>query len=142
MLVLLLGLPRFLVLCTNDAHGSHVEFAHVSGACCEHDHDHGVGGGGDDGGGDDGGHDGDGRGEREPASAPNPLCEHVEWLIDAAPTPRTAADDAPPPAWLGAAPVPRFVRASETRAVVLPPATGPPRRDRRLLLRETTLLLL
>jgi hypothetical protein len=124
-LVLALGLPRLLVLCTND-HGTHVEFAHAPGACCEHDH-------GDAPSPADGG----------PSLAEHPHCEHTGFAFAVLPAPPPDSHKAPAAmAWLGTIEVPSFALPAHAEVRTRPPATGPPRPDGRCALRATTLLLL
>lgn len=128
MLVLLFGLPRLLVLCSDHASPPHVTFAHAPGACCHHDHGETAAPTPDDG---------------TPAARPHAHCAHHELSIELATAPRSGPAVTPPtPAVVrGAA---EFVLAPRTaderpeRAA----ATGPPRPDPRLRLRTTTRLLL
>ena len=142
LLVICLGLPRFLVICTGPhCHGS-VEFVHASGSCCrdqhevevgrhshDHDHDH------------DHGDEGD-SGERESAEPRRCGCTDVAFSIAEGPLPERITfefHDSPAvdvvDSWLAGTPRAQL-------ATVLPPATGPPRTDRRTELLATTLLLL
>src|SRR5688572_30839515 len=124
--VLVLGLPRLLVACTNDEAGSHVEWRHAPGECCAHDHEHGAS-----------------RGEDAPAgtpcTAPHDTCEHVDFAVELGPLPRGAQPAAPVPALVAV--TPRHVAtAPQKRPQFHAPATGPPRRDAPVRLRSTTLL--
>jgi hypothetical protein len=128
--VLLFGLPRLLVTCSGGEAGArHVEFVHAPGTCCGHDHG--------------------------PAAAPRgapvrpatpgadePGCEHGTFAFELLPPERShRSADVPPPqllGWLAAA----FVMPVATAPRRAATATGPPRPDPRLALRETTLLLL
>ncbi len=133
MLVLLLGLPRWLVSCSGgDVHGpSHIEFAHAPGECCAHGHAH--------------------RADVSPPhdhgtlitnATANPNCEHTEFAIELAPVERTPATA--PPLVLGIAGREHASLGTLAAPAVtrLPKATGPPRPHPQLLLRTTTLLLL
>jgi hypothetical protein len=86
---------------------------------------------------------GDG-GERSPLRAGASCCDgcvHVALGVDLGmPPDGLPADVAPPPRWVVVAP-PFAVAATAVRAVVHPPATGPPRRDAPTALRASTLLL-
>ena len=140
LVVLCLGLPRFLVVCNGPhCHGS-IEFVHVSGSCCQdhhevevgcrdHAHDH------DD-------HDGDGRGEGDRAQPGRGGCTDIAFAIEEGPVPERYKVDFHDgalvdvvAAWLAFTPSVRV-------ATVRPPATGPPRTDRRTDLLATTLLLI
>jgi len=140
LVVICLGLPRFLVVCTGPhCHGS-VEFVHASGSCCEdhhevqgscgaHDHDRGDHDDGDCGGGD--------------SALPGRCgCTDIAFAIEEGPLPERISfefHDAPAvdvvDSWLAYTP-------STQPATVLPPATGPPRTDQRTELLATTLLLI
>jgi len=122
--VLLLGLPRLLVLCTHADGEASLEWAHPEGTCCHAPN------------GSDEPH------EPGPALAPGGSCDHNSLSVDTAPPPPNFAPAPPPlePAF-GAAP---FVPAEPPANAALrrPPPTGPPRTDRRAALRSTSLLLL
>jgi hypothetical protein len=125
LLVCALGLPRLLVLCEHTDGDASLAFAHAPGSCC---HAAAAEAGA-------GGHDG-------PALEPDHGCKHTGFVIDMMPVPRPAAATAPvaPPACdlLTIAPPALPVLRTVPRP---PPATGPPRIDRRTALRGTTLLL-
>ncbi len=140
LLMLCLGLPRFLVVCTGPhCHGS-IEFVHASGSCCQdhhevevgcaaHEHAHGE---------DDGGDCGDG----ETAEPSRCGCTDVAFSIAEGPLPERITfefHDAPAvdvvDSWLAYTP-------NAQPDSVLPPATGPPRTDQRTELLATTLLLI
>jgi hypothetical protein len=132
LLVLAFGLPRLLVLCSHDDGCSSLTFAHAPGACC---HDHSIAAAtprADTG----SGHD-------AALAVPHDHCDHSQLAVELAPAPRPDGDAAPGPApacGLVAIELPPIwpVRAQPPQ----PPATGPPRVDRRTALRATTLLLL
>lgn len=143
LLVLCLGLQRLLVVCSGPhCHGS-IEFAHASGSCCE-DH-HGVQGSCDerDHGSRDHGADEDGDGDVGESVAPGPCgCTDVPVAIEEGPLPEGIVfefHDIPAitgiDSWFAYVPSPQA-------ATVQPPATGPPRTDRRTQLLATTLLLI
>lgn len=135
LLVLCLGLPRFLVVCTGSHCQGSVEFVHAPGSCCEDhhevpdgcrecEHDDGDCGGGD---------------SVEPSRCG---CTDVALVIDEGPLPERLTfefSDAPVIAVLDSWPA---YSPSEQRVAVLPPATGPPRTDQRTELLATTLLLI
>ncbi len=128
MLILSLGLPRLFVLCV-DAHGdAHVELVHGSGTCCAHDH------AGDD--------DADPSDDRDLAGCPDGGCTDLSLALDTAPMPKAAAADleATPAALLDD--VARLAASSWPTPAEGPPTTGPPRVDRRTVLRKSTVLRL
>lgn len=128
LLVLLLGLPRILVMCSEEGEAPHLAFAHAPGACCEHDHERGDVAPPDDG---------------TPVLRANPRCEHSELAFECAPAPRPdLAKACPPTTCLGSAAACLVVADNPDDEQRHAPATGPPRPDPRLLLRTTTLLLL
>ena len=124
-LVLGLGMSRLLVLCTHHDGQASLEWTHAEGTCCHHD-----------------GHDGDRAPGGDPAIAPGAGCEHDSLAFDVMPTPKpdTGGEVPAPPAFalvLFTLPPP-----PSPDALPHPPATGPPRTDRRTELRATSLLLL
>lgn len=128
LLVVGLGLPRLLVICIHADGIGRVEFVHAAGACCAEEPqqaastccaDHGS----------------------VPHASADGGCEHLDFAIELAPPPDGHGHrDEPPPvfAWTEDDATTR----SRGTTVPHPPATGPPRQDRRTLLRATTLLLL
>ena len=135
LLVLGLGLPRLVVICIHADGIGRVEFAHAAGACCAQElqqpawacraqhaccsqHDGGI-----------------------PMARPDHGCEHVDFAIELAPPPAGFAHHDEPPPVVGCTQDGATARSPGT-TVRHPPATGPPRTDRRTLLRATTLLLL
>lgn len=140
LLVLCLGLPRLLVVCSGPhCHGS-IEFVHASGSCCQEHHEVEVGCGahehaqGDD---DDGDY-----GEGDAAEPSRSGCTDVALSIAEGPLPERITFellDAPATdlvdSWLVDPP-------SAQPATVLPPPTGPPRTDQRTELLATTVLLI
>jgi len=140
LLMLCLGLPRFLVVCSGPhCHGS-IEFVHASGSCCQDHHEVEVGCGahehahGEDNGGD--------CGDGETAEPSRCGCTDVAFSIAEGPLPERITfefHDAPAvdvvDSWLAYTP-------SAQPDTVLPPATGPPRTDQRTELLATTLLLI
>lgn len=127
LLVLALGLPRLLVVCTGPHRDSRIEFVHQNGTC-GHDHE-----GEDDAAvGDRGvvareGHDG---------------CVDLALDIDTGPLPQRVVFDPPSPSCLPAAAslVPESL--PPLAAAVRPPTTGPPRTDQGTELLASTRLLL
>lgn len=127
LLVLGLGLPRILVLCEHDDGAATLAFAHASGSCCHDPTAPGTE------------HAPDQPGE---ATRGHEHCDHDDLAVELAPAPRPAAPAVPtaaPTTWCTPQDVPK---PAHERAVVRPPATGPPRPDPQLRLRATTLLLL
>ena len=127
LLVLGLGLPRLLVICIHADGIGRVEFVHVAGACCAEEPPHAVGTFGADHGG-------------LPLASSDGGCEHVDFAIELAPPPDGQGHRDEPPPVFGWTQDRATTRACGT-TVPHPPATGPPRADRRTLLRATTLLL-
>lgn len=131
LLVLSLGLPRLLVLCSHADGSSSLTFAHPAGSCC---HDHtlvpatvdaahaGTPGGGTQ-------------------AEPHDHCNHSELGIELMPAPRPATYAPPVPTLVGDFVAVGVPPASPRAHPSPPPATGPPRIDRRTALRATTLLL-
>lgn len=138
LVMLCLGLPRFLVVCTGPhCHGS-IEFVHASGSCCQDHHEVEVDCGEHDHGGDDGGDCGEG----DAAEPGRCGCTDIAFAIDEGPLPERVTfefGDAPVVAVLDEWPT---YSPTEKHAAVLPPATGPPRTDQRTELLATTLLLI
>lgn len=123
-LVMAFGLPRLFVLCTHHGGEATLEWEHPAGSCCHH--------------GDAGAPHDDG----DPAVLPGGGCEHESLAIGLAPPPRNAdRGEVPAPACVGIAPV-AFEPPVWPAEPPHPPATGPPRIDRRTALRATSLLLL
>jgi hypothetical protein len=117
-----------LVYCIHADGIGRVEFVHATGACCEHERQHAANAC-------CAAH----RGAQ--LSSADRGCEHVDFAIELAPPPAGQDHhDEPLPAF--ACTEDRAATRSWTTAVPHPPATGPPRTDRRTLLRATTLLLL
>lgn len=152
LLVLCLGLPRQLVLCTGPHCHGVIEWLHASGACCAghhersapaapkheatavdshrgccgaHDHDHDLG---------------DER-EDDTLRADHHGCHDVPLALDEGPLPERTQLGAEP-ALLPPAIWPTFVPAPRENAALLPPTTGPPRPSRLLACRSTTVLQL
>ena len=128
LLVLGLGLPRLLVFCIHADGIGRVEFAHAAGACCAEEPQHPVNA-----------CCADDRGAQ--LATPGRGCEHVDFAIELAPPPSGQDHrDEPPPVigWIQE----RATTRTWGTSVPHPPATGPPREDRRTLLRATTLMLL
>lgn len=138
LLVICLGLPRFLVVCNGPhCHGS-VEFVHASGSCCNDHHELRSSCGTHD---DDHGDEGD-CGEGESAEPGRHNCTDVAFSIAEGPLPERITfefHDGPAvdvvDSWIAYSP-------SVQPAPVVPPATGPPRTDQRTELLATTLLLI
>lgn len=171
LLVLCLGLPHQLVLCTGPhCHGT-IEFVHASGSCCAAHHersvdppaqrataagshrgccgahagDHLLGNAcdGDQRDGDD--RDGDDRdGDERDGDALSPDrhgCHDVPLALDEGPLPERL-ELAIDLALLPPAPWPAVQLAPHDDAALLPPTTGPPRPRRQLACRRTTVLQL
>jgi hypothetical protein len=122
-LVLAMGLPRLLVLCEHGGEAS-LEFA-VAGGCC---HEDGA----------------PGRTPFEgPAAGATECCDHASLAVEMAPTPRPGpgAERDVPPLFGEISPDPNHPPPAR-QVPPHPPSTGPPREDRRTLLRATSLLLL
>lgn len=149
LLVLCLGLPHQLVLCTGPHCHGVIEFVHASGSCCAEHHDrsgnapaqdttaashHGC----------CGAHDHDRGGDEREDDELRPDrhgCHDVPLALDEGPLPERTPLVAelaalPPAAW----PLPG--RAPRERAALLPPSTGPPRPSHLLACLETTVLQL
>lgn len=127
LLVLALGLPRLLVLCEHGDGNAALAFRHAPGTCC-HEHAAADAVGGD--------HDGGSEVHEDRR------CAHTGLLVELLPAPRADAVHAPdaPPARLCT--TPSAPRLPALRAVPRPPpATGPPRADRRTELRAATVLI-
>ena len=123
--VLVLGLPRLLVACTNDEDGAHLEWHHAPGDCCAHDH--GTRAGGDVGGG-------------APCAEALETCEHAHFAVELGPVPRADVAPLPPPQLVAVlTPLPAGATARREGRFHAQ-ATGPPRRDAPVRLRSTTLL--
>lgn len=122
LMVLALGLPRMLVVCNHAGAGAALEWEHAPGACC-HEHQHARAASMD-----------------EAAIAPGG-CEHDRFGLELGePPPRDHVLVAAPPAQDAAATF--ALPAPPANATERPqPATGPPRRDDRVALRATILLL-
>jgi hypothetical protein len=126
LLVLALGLPRLLVLCQHADGDASLVFAHAADSCC---HDASEAAAKD--------HDRDG-----PVLHPCRRCEHTGLSVELSPAPRPDGAAAPTvptvcgwsTVWTPPLPAMRALPRH-------PPATGPPRVDRRTALRATTLLL-
>ena len=131
MAVVLSGLPRLLVVCSNSEANWHVEWVHAEGDCCEHDHASAS-------------HEapGDPLAPTAPRATGNFECEHLEFAAELSTPPHVVkfAATAALTAWLDAAQFTDSRAPSDRRRH--PSATGPPRPDDRLRLRATTLLLL
>ena len=128
LLVVGLGLPRLLVICIHADGIGRLEFVHAAGSCCAEEPrqaastccaDHGS----------------------VPHASADGGCEHLDFAIELAPPPDGQDHRHAPPSVFGWAQDGATTRSWGT-AVPHPPATGPPRKDRRTLLRATTLLLL
>jgi len=138
LVMLCLGLPRFLVVCSGPhCHGS-IEFMHASGSCCQDYHEVEVGCSEHDHGDDEGGDCGEGDSAQSSCGG----CTDVAFAIDEGPLPEKVTFE------FGDAPLLAVVDSGHTfsprtqPATVLPPATGPPRTDQRTELLATTLLLI
>lgn len=130
LLVVLLGLPRFLVLCTAEGEAPHLDFAHAPGDCCEHAHATGH---------DEAPTPAEGTAARPAA----PHCEHSEFASELAPAPRPLhAPAAPPTVALWTTAPPPLASRADAALRHRAPSTGPPRPGPRWSLRTTTLLLL
>lgn len=132
LLVLSLGLPRLLVVCTGPQCDSQIEFVHASSGCCGHDHDSVEVDDGEVPAEDGGEAIRDGHGD----------CVDVALEIGMGPLPQRVALDTVSPVCLPPAAcfVPRSLPA--LAAEVRPPPAGPPRTDQRTELLASTLLLL
>lgn len=139
LLVMALGLPRLLMLCTHDGGPAHLEFAHSPAGCCsphedewghrELDHRELLGHE------DLGGHLGVTGGSCEHSSLAFELGTSRQWQL-----PRELADGGAPAgqlAWLQSIPAEVWACTPIPR---LPPTTGPPRIDRRTERIVTTVL--
>lgn len=165
LLVLCLGLPHQLVLCTGPHCGGALEFVHASGACCASHHerserapardavvttascgccDHGdrhLDGGERDGGERDGGDPDGGDPDGDSLCQDHHGCHDLPLAVDEGPLPErselaAAVAQLPPACWSPMLPMPR-------EAVQLPPpATGPPRPPDLLVCRSTIVLQL
>lgn len=153
LMVLALGLPRFLVVCNGPHCDGHIELTHRSGSCCDREHQ---------------AHADDERAHEETAHRdaclPDEGCEHqgcgerdadgdracqghrgcvdVALGLDTGPLPERVVleHDDPPCAVAIDGVAPARLRFATT--VVRPPPTGPPRIDQRTALRASTVLLL
>lgn len=135
LLVTCCVLPRALVVCSGPHCESRIEFVHAGGACCDHarepvDACAGQHHGECD---DDGEH---------PTKHSRCGCTDVPIAIDEVPLPqRVTLTLGHPPALLEIEPPPTIATRDDLQ-FELPPATGPPRVDRRTELRRTTVLLI
>ena len=126
LLVVSLGLSRFLVVCTGPhCHGA-IEIAHLAGSCCDHEHE---------------------------VAAPadelgDQICEgHGQCVdealgIDIGPLPQQLSSPHSDVACFGPSPTAAFLSLWARAVAMLPPITGPPRTDPRTALLATTTLLL
>lgn len=122
--LLVLGFPGSWVVCTGPHCDGRIEVAHSSGTCCDAEPHHR---GPDDTGataGEDHGCE-----DLVLGIGPGPLPERLSFDHDDGPDPQTTAGDA-------------CKISSGHATVVRPPATGPPRIDRRTALIADTVLLL
>lgn len=137
-LVLCLGLPRFLVVCSGPHCLGNVEFAHAKGSCCDgHHSDRSIAG----------------SGPRSHGEAPAPGedsitaqgcgCSDVPLAFEQGPLPSRFAGNLGNPETVTCVSAHTAIHAaSEVRSVHVPPATGPPRTDSRTALLATTVLLI
>ena len=147
LLVMALGLPRLLMLCTHDGGPAHLEFAHSPAGCCSSHADEAetapvddhLGsselGGSELGSSELGGHRRGNGGSCEHSSLAIELGTSRKWQL-----PRELADGGAQAgllAWLQAIPAEVWACTAIPR---LPPTTGPPRIDRRTERIVTTVL--
>lgn len=140
LLVVGLGVSQHAVVCNQPCCQGHVKLApscdHAGAkaaanapcACCRHE-GHGRA-------------EQPGEGDRAIAGRGCSGCVHVSLGVDLGLPPLTAAPPSVAPAPLAAVVLERTWRETTSLAVVHPPATGPPRPDRRTALRASTVLRL
>ncbi len=129
--VLVLGLPRLLVHCTDAAGSGRLEFAHEAGTCrheanlahpvhaCCTTH-----------------------GDGAPTLRTDHGCDDVSFVIELLPPERHVGAGQDPPTAIAWVTHDDTVIAAGNATGLRPPSTGPPRTDQRTALRKTTLLLL